>query len=119
MSPLTTKLSDCSSPAAGYLDQLIKQDTNKFGQGLNSLILAIENPLDPSGVGDSSSSASSGGIAMQEGDITDNLNDLKESSTFDFNIFTSMDWFESLNGIKKLAVCLILGKGVIFSAPKD
>ena len=104
----TSKLSDL-----GFLDQLIKQDTNKFSQELNSLILNIGNPLDPSGLEDSSSSAYPKG---GEGDTLDNLKDLKESSVFNFNIFTSMDWFEGLNGIKKLAVCLILGKGVIFSA---
>jgi hypothetical protein len=47
---------------------------------------------------------------------TENIKGIKESHVFDFNILTSMDWFESLNGIKKLSVCLILGKGVIFSA---
>jgi len=97
----TTKLSDL-----GILDQLIKQETNKFGQELNSLILAIEPIL-----ADNSSSPK-----REEGDTLDNLKDLKESSVFNFNIITSLDWFEGLNGIKKLAVSLILGKSMIFSA---
>jgi len=97
----TTKLSDL-----GILDQLIKQDTNKFGQELGSLILAVEP----------TSSSSPSTLKEDEGDITDNLKDLKESSVFDFNIFAHIDWFEGLNGIKKLAVSMILGKSVIFSA---
>jgi len=47
---------------------------------------------------------------------TNNISNLKESSIFDFNIFYYLDWFEGLNGIKKTAVSLILGKSVIFSA---
>jgi hypothetical protein len=54
----TTKLSDL-----GILDQLIKQETNKFGQELNSLILAIEPIL-----ADNSSSPK-----REEGDTLDNL----------------------------------------------
>ena len=107
----STKLSEL-----GILDQLIKQDTNKFGQELDSLILQIENPLNPSMSPAEGSSTPSTLPNGEEGDITDGLKDLKESSVFNFNIITSMDWFEGLNGIKKLAVSLILGKSVIFSA---
>ena len=89
----TTKLSDL-----GILDQLIKQDTNKFGQELDSLILAIE----PSSL-------------EVENTIT-NANDLKEANIFNFNFSYSLEWFEGLNGIKKIAVSMILGKSVIFSA---
>jgi hypothetical protein len=101
-----TKLSEL-----GILDQLIKQDTSKFGEELDSLILNIGNPLDPL-VGVSSSPSPK----REEGDTLENLKDLKESGVLDFNLFTNLDWFESLNGIKKLAVCLILGKSMIFSA---
>jgi hypothetical protein len=89
----TTKLSDL-----GILDQLIKQDTNKFGQELNSLILAIE----PS--------------SLEEGNTITTANDLKEANIFNFNFPYSLEWFEGLNGIKKIAVSMILGKSVIFSA---
>lgn len=99
----TAKLSDL-----GILDQLIKQDTNKFAQELDYLVLNTDNPL-----GEGSSSESHKGTIPDTLDSTENL---KESSVFDFNIITSMDWFEGLNGIKKLAVSLILGKSVIFSA---
>jgi len=94
----TTKLSDL-----GIIDQLIKQDTNKFAQELDSLTLVI----DPSST-----------ILKEEEDITENIKDLKESSVlpFNFSIISSMDWFEGLNGIKKIAVSMILGKSVIFSA---
>jgi len=89
----TTKLSDL-----GILDQLIKQDTNKFGQELDSLILAIE----PS--------------SLEEENTITNANDLKEANIFNFNFSYSLEWFEGLNGIKKIAVSMILGKSVIFSA---
>src|SRR5260221_1775524 len=105
-----TKLSDL-----GILDQLIKQDTSKFGEELNYLILQIGNPLDPPllGVDEVSSSTSP---QREEGDALDNLKDLKESSVLNYNIFTKLDWFEGLNRFKKIAVCLVLGKSIIFSA---
>jgi len=107
----TTKLSDL-----GILEQLIKRDTNKFSQELvaKRVILNFENSsLDAQTTEDSNSK-----IYLKENEVntTENLKDIKESHVFDFNILTSMDWFEGLNGIKKLSVCLILGKGVIFSA---
>jgi len=80
----------------GILDQLIKQDTNKFGEELNSLL--IEN-----------SHSSNEIVATQ-----DSLSNIKESSFLNFDLL--LEWFESLNGIKKLAFCLILGKSVILSA---
>jgi hypothetical protein len=91
----TTKLSDL-----GILDQLIKQDTKKFGEEVSSLVLNI----DPSSLS-----------LVEEGTITTS-NDLKESSIFNFNFSYSLEWFEGLNGIKKIAVSMILGKSVIFSA---
>jgi len=100
----TSKLSDLS-----ILDQLIKQDTKKFGEELNSLILAIEPTL-------AENSPSSPSSKEGDRDIIDGIKDLKESNILDFNIFTSIDWFEGLNGIKKIAVCLILGKSIVFSA---
>src|SRR5260370_23348419 len=103
----TAKLSDL-----GILEQLIQQDAGKFSQELDSLILNIENPSD----GNTEDSNSKNSIKDSEISATENLKDVKESHVFDFNILTSMDWLESLNGIKKLSVCLILGKGVIFSA---
>jgi hypothetical protein len=87
-----TKLSEL-----GILDQLIKQDTSKFGEEIGSLILNIEPSLE------------------EEGSIN-NTNDLKESSILNLDLFSKFEWFESLNGIKKLAVCLILGKSVVLSA---
>jgi hypothetical protein len=95
-----TKLSEL-----GIIDQLIKRDTNKFNLEVNSLISDLEISENPS-------------ISTEQIEIetTDNTSDLKESSIFDFNIFYYLDWFEGLNGIKKTAVSLILGKSVIFSA---
>jgi hypothetical protein len=104
----STKLSDL-----GILDQLIQLDSYKFAQELDSLVSAFEQPLDLSEEGNSSSSTSPKG---GEGDITESLKDLKESSIFNINILYSIDWFEGLNGIKKIAVFMILGKSVIFSA---
>ena len=89
----TTKLSDL-----GILDQLIKQDTNKFSQELDSLILQIEP------------------TSLEEESTITTANDLKEANIFNFNISYSLEWFEGLNGIKKIAASMILGKSVIFSA---
>jgi hypothetical protein len=96
----------------GILDQLIKQDTDKFGQELNSLILPIG---DNTTLGEGSSSDPGKGTTPSPS-ITDNTDDLKESCVFNFNIITTMDWFEGLNGIKKLAVSLLISKSVVFSA---
>ncbi len=85
-----TKLSEL-----GILDQLIKQDTNKFGEEISTLNLNT-------------------GPSLEEEGSINNINDLKESSILNFNF--SLEWFEGLNGIKKIAVSMILGKSVIFSA---
>jgi hypothetical protein len=42
--------------------------------------------------------------------------EIKESNIINLDLNSKFEWFESLNGIKKLAVCLILGKSVILSA---
>jgi len=101
----TSKLSDL-----GILDQLIKQDTKKFGEELNSLILAIEpthnsSSSESAGEGDSTPLPKAGG-------------DIKESSIIplNFELSTVLGWFEGLNGIKKIAVSLILSKSVVLSA---
>lgn len=98
----TSKLSDL-----GIIDQLIKLDTDKFSREINSLISNIEISNNPST-----------STSVIEEDSTDTLatNDIKESSILDFNLFYFMDWFEGLNGIKKIAISMILGKSVIFSA---
>jgi hypothetical protein len=95
----TSKLSDL-----GILDQLIKQDTKKFGEELNSLILNIEKSYN------SSSSEVVGDASLQT--------DIKESSVFplNFELSTILKWFEGLNGIKKIAFSLILSKSVVLSA---
>lgn len=103
----TAKLSEL-----GILEQLIQQDASKFSQELESLILNIENPS----FGNTEDSNSKVSLKESEINATEYLKDIKETHIFDFNILTSIDWFEGLNGIKKLSVCLILGKGVIFSA---
>jgi len=90
----------------GLIDQLIKLDTNKFSQEVQSLNLNIENSNNPT----TSSSE------VEEESTGTPASDLKESSVFNFNIFTFLDWFEDLNGVKKIAISLILGKSVIFSA---
>jgi hypothetical protein len=94
----TTKLSDL-----GIIDQLIKLDTNRFNQEMSSIVSIIDESNIPS-------------TSKIEEESIDNINDLKESSIFNFDIFSFMDWFEGLNGIKKIAVSMILGKSVIFSA---
>jgi hypothetical protein len=71
---------------------LIKQDTRKFGlqsREVNSIILAIE----PS--------------SLEEEDSINNTNDLRESSILNFNFSYSLEWFEGLNGLKKIAVSMI------------
>jgi hypothetical protein len=105
------KLSDL-----GILDQLIKQDTKKFGEELNSLILNVEKSHNSSSSeveGDSSSNSYFyyNYKNKKEGAI-------KESSIipFNFELSTFLGWFEGLNGIKKLAVSLILSKSVVLSA---
>jgi len=116
----TTKLSEL-----GILDQLIKQDTNKFAQELNSLISNIGHVLPPvqegegedtPTLGEGSADGSSDPHKGTTSSTLSSIDDLKESSFLHYNIFTSMDWFESLNGIKKLAVSLIISKSVVFSA---
>jgi hypothetical protein len=104
----TSKLSDL-----GIIDQLIKLDTKKFSQEINSLISNVEVSNNPS----TSSTSSTSANTNEEGAI-DSLatNDIKESSILDFDIFYFIDWFEDLNGIKKIAISMILGKSVIFSA---
>jgi hypothetical protein len=105
----TAKLSDL-----GILDQLIKQDTKKFGEVLNSLILNIE----PSSVPSAGGTKEGGGTDL-EGETPRALGDsIKESSTlpFNFELNTVLGWFEGLNGIKKIAVSLIISKSVVFSA---
>jgi len=105
----TTRLSEL-----GILDQLIQQDSNKFTKELDSLILNIEKSYQEgdSSVDNPSSTSSAGEI--------DNSNEIKESViAFPFfNLFPkgTIEWFESLIVIKKIAVCLIISKSVIFSA---
>jgi len=95
----------------GIIDQLIKLDTKKFSQEASSLIKDIEDSNNPS-----TSSTSSTSADIIEEEAIDNSSDLKESSILDFNIFYFMDLFEGLNGIKKIAFCMILGKSIVFSA---
>jgi len=106
----STKLSELS-----ILDQLIKQDTKYFGEELDSVILEFNNSHNPS--------SSEVGPSLDEIHQAEKpQEDIKESCIFPFKLdlnsisLNRLEWFESLNGIKKLAVCLILGKGVIFSA---
>jgi hypothetical protein len=101
----SAKLSDL-----GILDQLIKQDTNKFREELNNL------NIDPSGTNE-------GGVSEIGGETPPSkavgLGDsIKESNIlpFDFNVNTVLGWFEGLNGIKKIAVSLIISKSVVLSA---
>lgn len=96
----TSKLSDL-----GILDQLIQLDTDKIVQELDSLTVAI----DPSGTHNPSSSWS---VSEIEGDTPQTPgDDIKESSIIPFKLElkSKLDWFESLNGIQKIAVSLILG----------
>jgi len=99
----STKLSEL-----GILDQLIKQDTLKFKNELGSLILNVELDQPSSTLSEKEDSVSLEG--------TSSSLDIKKSNILNLDFSYNLEWFESLNGIKKLAVCLILGKGVIFSA---
>jgi hypothetical protein len=65
-----TKLSEL-----GILDQLIKQDTNKFGEEISTLNLNT-------------------GPSLEEEGSINNINDLKESSILNFNF--SLEWFEGV-----------------------
>jgi hypothetical protein len=124
----STKLSEL-----GSLDQLIKQDTNKFGQELNYLILQIESSYQEDtstlkvveGVGKTSlpsSGVSEQTISSLPKKAVDLYlsNELKESiiafTFFNFEFSSILNWFEGLNGKKKTASCLILGKSIILSA---
>src|SRR5258705_823839 len=97
----TSKLSDL-----GIIDQLIKQDTNKFTEEVNYLILEIEksysnlHSVSPPKVGQED-------LQNQE---------ISKSSILNLDFSSILEHFESLNGIKKIAVSLILGKSVIFSS---
>jgi hypothetical protein len=95
----------------GVLDQLIKLDVNKFTKEIDSLIASQVEPTLSDGSNDPTTS-------KNEEEVIDSqaTSDLKESSVFNFDIFYYLDWFESLNGIKKLAISLIISKSVIFSA---
>jgi hypothetical protein len=44
------------------------------------------------------------------------LDDINKSSIINFEFDSSINWFEGLIGIKKLAFCIILGKGILISA---
>jgi hypothetical protein len=105
----SAKLSDL-----GILDQLIKQDTKKFAAEVNYALSLVEPREDiiPLGVKDSDSST-----PLAEAGTSGTI---KESNMLNFDILTTLskgiEYFETLNGIKKLAVCLILSKSVIFSA---
>lgn|SRR5882757_4905198 len=106
----STKLSEL-----GSLDQLIKQDTNKFGQELNSLILQIESSYqeDTSSLkvveGAGKTSLPSSGVSEQtisslpkKADDLYLSNELKESiiafTFFNFEFSSILNWFEGLNG---------------------
>jgi len=41
---------------------------------------------------------------------------VNKSNILNIDLFSMKEWFENLIGIKKIAVCLILGKSVILSA---
>jgi hypothetical protein len=115
----STKLSDL-----GIIDQLIKQDTEKFGlqsRELNSLVLASEGSPISSSVSETSGSTSGSipkGVTGEPYPSQGEVDNLKESSSFPFNfeLHTVLGWFEGLNGIKKIAVSMIIGKSVVFSA---
>jgi hypothetical protein len=126
----STKLSEL-----GILDQLIKQDTNKFSQELNSLILQIESSYQEDtstfkvdeGEGVANTSLPSSDVSEQTISSLPKKavdlylsNEFKESiiafTFFNFEFSSILNWFEGLNGIKKIAACLILGKSIIFSA---
>lgn len=93
------KLSELS-----ILDQLIKQDSKKFSDELNSA-LALSNISNPP-------------LQIESSEEKSNYNiQPKESSILNIDFLSStLENFESLNGLKKLAFCLILGKSVILSA---
>jgi len=42
--------------------------------------------------------------------------DLKKSSIINFDFDSSLNWFEGIKGLQKLAICIILGKGLLISA---
>jgi len=96
---------------------------------VNSLILSSENSLSQS----TSSNNESSQLPLVEGGSFSHsrdcvaggkslpatqVGDIKESSIgpLNFEISTVLGWFEGLNGIKKIAVSLILSKSVVLSA---
>jgi hypothetical protein len=102
----STKLSDL-----GILDQLIKRNTEKFGNELNSVILQF----------DSSNDLFSSEITPAAVESQNPAEDIRESCinpfNFDLNSISQWQvWFEGLNGIKKIAVSMIISKSVVFSA---
>jgi len=105
--------SDAKLSDLGILDQLIKYDTNKFKQELNSIVLNIENSPTLENNGENMEISATTSSDAEKPNI-----EIKESSInpLNFELGSKLEWFEGLNGIKKLAVCLIIGKGVIFSA---
>ena len=107
--------SDIKLSDLGILDQLIKQDIKKFETELNSVLLELDNSHNPS-------SSEVTPPMVEAGDSQGPGEGIKESCIipfkFDFNSINlgRLEWFEGLNGIKKLAISLILAKGVLFSA---
>ena len=104
----STKLSDL-----GILDQLIKQDTKKFSQEFNSLTLNIEQDQQPAACTVLPSPEKEENVSLEG---TSSSLDIKKSNILNLDLFSNLEWFEGLNGIKKIAVSMIIGKSVIFSA---
>jgi hypothetical protein len=98
------KLSELS-----IIDQLIKQDSKNFADDLNSL---LSNPCSLS----SKSEAEGGATTQIEKSPEESVYNIKESSILNINLSYILENFETLNGIKKIAFCLILSKSIILSA---
>lgn len=109
----------------GVIDQLILQDAKKFGNELTDLLNnLIPNSITPSNPAShtsasSSTSTSSSTSASSSSDNSTVINtDVKEASilSLPFDLKTLMLEFETLSGLQKIAVAMLLGKSVILSA---
>lgn len=101
---LNIKLSELS-----VIDHLIKKDINEFSEEVNCLISKIDYNDSPVAQESSTSRTDEDMIYKLDKGIN-------KSNILNIDLFSMREWFENLIGIKKIAVCLILGKSVILSA---
>lgn len=79
----------------------------------------LENLLDTAAATASPSTdlkVNSDSLANSDHYRIEGLDDINKSSIINFYFYSSINWFEGLIGIQKLAFCIILGKGILISA---